>query len=203
MGAKRVICTILYVLFTLLFTALLICNVTGFINQFNIMPNDFFTTTINNNLINPTHTAFDALHIMDSTLLYSIICLLYMAITLFFWFLSVSMLVSVLRNTPTRGTSITAIVFSIVFFVCVDVVVMLLVFNGSTITEVLQNYYLIGSAVLWLLTLIAAIIALNIRAGVDKLDNTTEEEQPNGLSPALAREKRIQELLNEDIDPRV
>ena len=202
MGAKRLICTIFYVLFTLLFSALLVCNITGFINQFNIMPNDFFTTTLNNNLLNPVHTAFDSFGIMDSTLLYSILNIVYLAITLVFWFLSVSNLVNVIRNTPTRGPSITTIIFSVVLFLIMDVVVVLLVYGGLAISEVVQNYYLVFLVAIWLLTLIVAVVAINIKAGVDKLENA-DGGQSDEENSALARERRVQQILNDEVDPRV
>lgn len=202
MGAKRVFCTIFYVIFTLIFTGILVCNVTAFLSQFSIMPNNFFTTTINTNLLTPFHTAFDTFHIMDSLLLWQILCIAAIGITLFFWFLSVSILVNILRNTPTKNQGITSIVFGLVLFLASDAVVLILVRNGVGLNEILQNYYLIFTIALWFIVVIFAIISLTIKAGFDNLgDNPPPAE--NEISPALAREKRIQELLNEGIDPRI
>ena len=201
MGAKRVFCTIFYVLFLILFTGLLICNITAFINHFNIMPNDFITTKINSNILEPFNSALTGLNIMDAKLISSILVLSFLAITLVFWFLSLSILINVMRNTPTGGASITAIIFSIVMFLIVDVIIVLQVYGGKTIAEVLQNYYLVASAGVWVLNLLFAIIAITIKAGLEKLED--DENADPELSEALAREKRIQQILGEDVDPRI
>ena len=201
MGAKRVFCTIFYVLFLILFTGLLICNITAFINHFNIMPNDFIITKINSNILEPFNSALTGLNIMDAKLISSILVLSFLAITLVFWFLSLSILINVMRNTPTGGASITAIIFSIVMFLIVDVIIVLQVYGGKTIAEVLQNYYLVASAGVWVLNLLFAIIAITIKAGLEKLED--DENADPELSEALAREKRIQQILGEDVDPRI
>ena len=202
MGAKRVFCTIFYVIFTLIFTGLLVCNVTAFLSQFSIMPNNFFTTSINTNLLTPFHSAFNTLHIMDSLLLWQILCIAALGITLFFWFLSVSILVNVLRNTPTKGPGVSSIVFGTILFLVSDAVVLILASNGISVTELLQNYYLMFIVALWFFVVIFAIIALTIKAGFDELSDSLPSAE-NEISPALAREKRIQELLNEGVDPRI
>ena len=201
MGAKRVFCTIFYVLFLILFTGLLICNITAFINHFNLMPNDFITTKINSNILEPFNSALTGLNIMDAKLISSILVLSFLAITLVFWFLSLSILINVMRNTPTGGASITAIIFSIVMFLIVDVIIVLQVYGGKTIAEVLQNYYLVASAIVWVLCLLFAIIAITIKAGLEKLED--DENADPELSEALARERRIQQILGEDVDPRI
>ena len=202
MTAKRVFCGIAYILFTLLFTGLLICNITGFLNQFNIMPNDFFTNTILSNILNPIHTAIDSLGLLNSGLVLNILYEVSLVITAIFWFLSVSLLVSVLRNTSTRGAGISSIVLSVLLFIIFDAVIVLLVYNGSSITEVLQNYYLLGTTVLWLVVMIFAIVALSIHPEVDLDDETPSEENQN-LSTAQQKEARIRQILDDEIDPRV
>ena len=86
-------------------------------------------------------------------------------------------------------------------FLIVDVIIVLQVYGGKTIAEVLQNYYLVASAGVWVLNLLFAIIAITIKAGLEKLED--DENADPELSEALARERRIQQILGEDVDPRI
>lgn len=166
------------------------------------MPNDFFTNTILSNILNPIHTAIDSLGLINSGLVLNILYVVSLVITAIFWFLSVSLLVSVLRNTSTRGAGISSIVLSVLLFIIFDAVIVLLVYNGSSITEVLQNYYLLGTTVLWLVMMIFAIVALSLHPEIDLDDETPSEENQN-LSTAQQKEARIKQILDDEIDPRV
>lgn len=202
MGAKKLFCTIFYVIFSLLFTAMLICNITGILNQLGIISNTFITTTINSNLINPIHTAIDSLNILDSVMALNLVYIAMTVLTLIFWILSVSNLANVLRGSNTKGTSIATIIFSIIMFAIFGLTVALLFRNGEPIVNIFSNYYLIGQLIVYLLTLLIAILAMTL----SPLDEIKEEnEAPDEQAPLTAqqREDRIQQILDNDIDPRV
>ena len=171
MGAKKLFCTIFYVIFSLLFTAMLICNITGILNQLGIISNTFITTTINSNLINPIHTAIDSLNILDSVMALNLVYIAMTVLTLIFWILSVSNLANVLRGSNTKGTSIATIIFSIIMFAIFGLTVALLFRNGEPIANILSNYYLIGQLIVYLLTLLIAILAMTL----SPLDEIKEE----------------------------
>ena len=166
------------------------------------MPNSFITTKINGEILNPFITTLSSFNLMDATLLTSATILLFLAITLTMWFLCVSILVNVIRNTPTRGPCITAIIVSIIMFLIVDAVIVMQVAGGESMVDVLKNLYLSGSAVVWVLVLIFALVAMNIKAGFEKLGDSDDNQDPE-ISEALARERRIQQILGEDVDPRI
>lgn len=203
MGAKRIFCTVFYIIFSLIFTAVLICNVTGILNQLGIIQNTFITTTINTNLLNPIHTAIDSLGFLDSVMALNIVCIVMTVLTMIFWILSVSNLTNVLRGASARGTGLTTIIFSIVMFAVLGATIVLLVRNGEAIANVLANYYLIGQLVVYLLTLLVAIFAMSI-SPLDEIENSSESEttEPAPMT-AQQREDRVKQILNNEIDPRV
>ena len=204
MGAKRVFCTIFYIIFSLIFTAILACNVTGILNHFNLLPNNFFTTTIDANLINPIHTALDSLGLLDSTMLLHLVYIFATFISVAFWFLCIGNLANVLRGTKNKGTSTTIVIFSIIMFAVLVASVVLLVYGGESVQNVLSNYYLIAQVILYLFTLIIAILALTITPIDNMPEKTTPQEEQSKPLSAQQREDRIKQILGDDeIDPRV
>lgn len=201
MSVKRVFCAIFYILFTLLFTGLLICNITSVLNQFGIMSNNFFTNIIMTNVLTPIFEVVDHWDFVDTSIMHSILYIVCLVITLVFWFLCVNCLVNVLRNTSTKASSIWTIVLSIIMFIIFDAVVVMLVYNGATVAEVFQNYYLIGTTVGWLILMVVAIISASIKIKDDFGSDFTINTD-SGMT-AQEKEERVQQLLDKDIDPRV
>lgn len=202
MSAKKIFCTIFYVIFSLLFTAILICNLTGLLDHFGIIKNTLITTTINTNFVNPIHTAIDSLGIMHSATSLTIVYIFITVMTLVFWILSVSNLANILRETSTRSTSIITIILSIVMFGILGFVVVLLVRNGETIANVFANFYLVGQLLIYMFALLTAILAMTISNNDEPTEQTTSDVTPEGMT-AKQREDRINEILNNEIDPRV
>ncbi len=87
-------------------------------------------------------------------------------------------------------------------FAIFGLTVALLFRNGEPIVNIFSNYYLIGQLIVYLLTLLIAILAMTL----SPLDEIKEEnEAPDEQAPLTAqqREDRIQQILDNDIDPRV
>jgi len=202
MSAKKIFCTIFYVIFSLLFTAILVCNLTGLLDYFGIVKNTLITTTINTNFVNPMHTAIDSLGIMHSATSLTIVYVFIAVMTLAFWILSVSNLANILRETSTRGASIATTILSIVMFGILGFVVVLLVRNGETIANVFANFYLVGQLIIYMLVLLTAILAMTIHNDDEPAEQTPPDTAPEGMT-AKQREDRINEILNNEIDPRV
>lgn len=203
MGAKRAFCTVFYVLFSLLFTAVLICNITGIINHFGMVPNELITTKINTNLLTPVHTAIDSLGVLNSVVALNIVYAFMTIMSLGFWILSVSNLANVLRNSSTRGTSLATIILSIIMFAIFALSFVLLVRNGETIQNILTNYYFVGQLLIYLFTLLIGIFAMSI-SPVDEAPEDPAEQTPQEESmTAKQKEDRINQILNDEVDPRV
>ena len=203
MGAKRAFCTVFYVLFSLLFTAVLICNITGIIHHFGMVPNDLITTKINTNLLTPIHTAIDSLGIFDSVVALNIVYAFMTIMSLAFWILSVSNLANVLRNSSTRGTSLAKIILSIVMFAIFVLSFVLLVRNGETIQNILTNYYFVGQLVVYLLALLVGIFAMSISPIDEAPEEPTEQSPQEEQMTAQQKENRIKQILDDEVDPRV
>ena len=203
MGAKRVFCTIFYLLFSLIFTGILVCDVTGALNHFNLLPNNFITTTINTNLITPIYTAINGLGLLDSLMLANIIYIFITIVGVLFWFFCVVNFANILRNASTKGTSVGVVIFSIIMLVVLAATIALTIRSGASIQTILSNYYLIGQIILYFLALIIGILSLTITQTENITAVAESESEPQQLSPQQ-REDRIKQILGDDeIDPRV
>lgn len=168
-----------------------------------MVPNELITTKINTNLLTPVHTAIDSLGVLNSVVALNIVYAFMTIMSLGFWILSVSNLANVLRNSSTRGTSLATIILSIIMFAIFALSFVLLVRNGETIQNILTNYYFVGQLLIYLFTLLIGIFAMSI-SPVDEAPEDPAEQTPQEESmTAKQKEDRINQILNDEVDPRV